>query len=216
MRQIDDPIYATILEDMRQGHLTEAQRQTLRSKILGNDVVAMPEWRNAIFLVQRNQLRVQLNFDATREYANDNHQPIIYCCAEDSYKKVLLQGTQRRIFLSASDTKENALCGILPLSIGMKVALTVNFFTKDGLANGAQGILRQVIYDQESIDYTNSRGKDVVLKKAPKYVVVELIGGTPGAYDSLPIYLLKPLAPTLFGGETGAKFSTSFSVFNFR
>lgn len=148
MRQIGDPFYAGILESMRHGHLTELQRQALRFRILGDVRVATREWKDAVFLVSRNQLRVQMNFDATREHANDANQPIIYSCAEDAYKKVLLRGRHRRSFLSAADTKENTLCGILPLSIGMKVVFTINVCTKDGLANGAEGILRQVVYDR--------------------------------------------------------------------
>jgi hypothetical protein len=85
------------------------------------------------------------------------------------------------------DTKDNAIAGILPLSVGMKVALTVNICTNDGMANGARGILRQIVYDEESAEQSHShQGKAIVLKKPPKYVVVELIGATPGAYEGLP------------------------------
>jgi hypothetical protein len=67
----------------------------------------------------------------------------------------------------------------------MKVVLTVNICTNDGLANGAQGILRQIVYNPDSIDTQSSRGKAIVLKRPPKYVVVELIGRASGAYNSL-------------------------------
>ena len=187
MRQVDDPFYTSILENMRQGCLTNDQQDVLRSRILGDDRIDTDEWRDASFLVARNEVRVQINFDAARQHASDSRQPIIYSCAVDTYRKIPLTGRHRRAFLSTPDTKENSLAGILPLSIGMKVVLTINVCTNDGLANGAQGILRKIVYDQDAIDHSCSRqGKAIVLKKPPKYVVVELSGGSCGTYGSLP------------------------------
>ncbi|CAG8602697.1 2590_t:CDS:2 [Cetraspora pellucida] len=73
---------------------------------------------NATYLVTRNDLRVQINFDATRENAQKHNKLLIYSCAEDSYRHRLLHGSSQKKFLSVSDTKENALYGILPLFIG--------------------------------------------------------------------------------------------------
>src|SRR3982751_2518036 len=156
MRQMDDNFYASILENMRQGCLTTDQQDAIRSRILGDNHINTDEWMDAAFLVTRNETRVQMNFDATRQHASNNNQPIIYSCAIDKYRKIPLTGQHRHAFLSTPDTKENSLAGILALSIGMKVVLTVNICTNDGLANGAQGILRQIVYDQDAIDHTCS------------------------------------------------------------
>jgi len=144
------------------------------------------EWKDAGFLVSRNQIRVQMNFEVTLEHVKDKIQCVIYSCAEDIYKKVKLKGRIRRSFLSAPDTKENNLCGILPLSIGMRVVFTINICTNDGIANGAEGILCQIVYDQDSIDRLSSRGRSIVLKAPPKFAVVELIDRTPGVFEGLP------------------------------
>src|SRR5215212_6697577 len=120
---------ADVLECMRGGHLTEDQRAALRSRILGDDRIKTQEWKDAAFLVSRNDVRIQLNFNAAKEHAQDLQQPVIYSCAQDSYRRTPLTGSNRRRFLSTPDAKENALCGILLLSIGMKVALTVNICT---------------------------------------------------------------------------------------
>jgi len=218
MRQIDDLFYANILESMRHGKLSEDQRQALRSKILGDDRIANPEWRDAVFLVSRNQIRVQMNFDATKEYADKMKQFVVYSCAEDTYKKIPLKGSKRRSFLSASDTKENALSGILPLSIGMKVVLTVNICTNDGLANGVEGILRQIVFDKDSVDRASSKKKKIVLKRVPKYVTVELLDRTPGPYDNLPpkhvpIYPLKCACVHTFWRSDGTKVQYNFQRF---
>lgn len=218
MRQLDDPFYAEVLDSMRKGQLSEMQRQALRSRILGDDRIATQEWKDAVFLVSRNQIRVQINFDATLEHANEVDQHVIYSCAEDTYKKIPLQGRLRKSFLSAPDTKENSLCGILPLSIGMKIVFTVNVCTQDGLANGAQGILRQIVYDQDSIDRPSSRGKEVVLKRPPKYVIVELISRRPGAYDNLPtnhvpVYPVKLACVHSIWRRDGSKIERTFQRF---
>jgi len=120
-----------------------------------------------------------------RNTQKKTNQFVVYSCAEDTYKQVLLKGLKRRSLLSASDTKENILSGILPLAIGMKLILTFNVCTNDGLANG-EGILRQIVFDEDSVDRANSQGKSIVLKKAPKYVIVKLLEENPGAYDKLP------------------------------
>jgi hypothetical protein len=135
----------------------ENQRVALRSRILGDDCVNSLEWKDASFLVTRNEVRVLLNFYATIEHARNLGHLVIYSCAEGSYRHTLLTGRGRRKFLSSPDTKDNTLCGILSLPIGMKIALTVNICTADGLANGAQGILRQIIYDENRVDSSFSQ-----------------------------------------------------------
>jgi len=216
MRQIDDPFYAGLLDALREGRLTEEHRAILRSRILGDDRVKSPEWKDAAIIVTRNELRVQLNFDAVIEYANDHGQPVIYSCAEDTFRRTLLTGSNRRKFLSAPDTKDNALSGILPLSVGMKVVLTVNICTVDGLANGAQGILRRIVYDDENVDTASSQpGKAIVLKKPPKYVVLELLGRSSGQYDGLPanhvpVYPVKRGCTYMFWRQDGSKIQRRF------
>ena len=59
---------------------------------------------------------------------------------------------------SRHQTQETVLSGVLPLSISVKVALTTNICTNDGLANAEQGALCQIIYNQNSIDYESSKG----------------------------------------------------------
>ena len=87
----------------------------------------------------------------------------------DSYRRTRLQGSHRRKFSSAPDTKDNARCGILPLSIGMKIVLTLNICTNDGLANGAQGILQQIVYNEEFVDKSSaSTRRSYYAEKAPK------------------------------------------------
>ncbi|CAG8676525.1 5500_t:CDS:2, partial [Cetraspora pellucida] len=120
MHQINDPFYATILNNMRNGYLTEDQRTALRSRILGNNSINSQEWKNAVFLVTRNNFHVLLNLNATIEYAQQNKQLLIYFCTEDSYNRTILIRKIQQSFLSTSDTKDNALCSILPLSINIK------------------------------------------------------------------------------------------------
>jgi len=187
----------------------------LRSRFLGDSRVNSKEWKDAVFLVTRNEVRVQLNFDVTKEHARDREQPLIFSCAENYYHRKFITGNNRLKFLSAPDTKENVLSGILPLSLGMKVVLTVNICVPDGLANGAQGTLRQIVYDKDSVDLSSQRGKIIVLKCPPKYVVIELFDKSPGSYEGLPpnhvpIYPLKRGCVYTFWRHDGSKIQRNF------
>jgi hypothetical protein len=218
MRQINDPSYAAILHNLRHGHLTTIQREVICKRIITENELNSPEWKDAIFLVRRNDLRVQINFEATIKHARNHNQLVYYICAEDIYKKKPVTGNIRRKFLSVSDTKTNTLCGILPLSIGMKVALTVNICTNDGMANGAQGILREIIYDA-AFPIMNNRSidgkKDIILNKPPKYVVIEMLNHIPGLYDGLlpnhvPIYPIKRECQYTHNIQGGSKLTRKF------
>jgi hypothetical protein len=220
MRQIGDATYAALLENMRDGKLTQEQREILRSRIIGDDQVAMREWRQAVFIVTKNDERVQLNLEAAKEHAHDLQQIIYYSCAEDTYQRHPLHGRRRLHFLSASDTKENSLCGILPLTIGMKATITVNICIKDGLANGTEGIIRQIIYEKDSVNYMhlqeeNAYNNAVELGKVPKYVVMELTDRTPGHYEGLPpnhipIYPIKLTCTHTIRSRDGSKIQHRF------
>ncbi|CAG8540090.1 4603_t:CDS:2, partial [Scutellospora calospora] len=142
MRQIDDPFYMNILKNMRHGNLTEIQLEALRSRILSNNLIDSREWRNATFLVTKNDLRVWLNLEAVKEHAYDNNLSVIYSCAQDSYNRKILARNNR--------------------------------------------ILRQIVYDQNSINTSSSHGNNIVLKDPPKYVIVEITGKKPGSYETLP------------------------------
>ncbi|CAG8552809.1 14739_t:CDS:2 [Cetraspora pellucida] len=198
MCQIEDLLFANILENIRNKDLTESHRSLIQSRILKDNQIIIPEWKDATFLVTRNDIRVQLNFDATREHACHFNQLLIYSCAIDFYNRTILNRKIRLKFLSTPDINENALCGILPLSIGMKVILTVNICTNDNLANRTQGILQQIIYDMNTIDLHSSslHEKIIVLKNPPKYVVIELTYMICESYKNLhsnhvPVYPIK-------------------------
>ncbi|CAG8821224.1 9194_t:CDS:1, partial [Cetraspora pellucida] len=122
---------------------------------------------DATFLVTRNDIRVQLNFDTTVENARKRNKLLIYSCAEDTYCRHPLKGNMRKKFLSVSDTKENALSGILPLFIGMKVILTINICISDNMANGTSGIIKQIIYHENSIHFIDQDKKNHDSQKPP-------------------------------------------------
>ncbi|CAG8698204.1 7397_t:CDS:2 [Cetraspora pellucida] len=115
---------------------------------------------------------------------------------EDSYNKLPLTGKNRLRFLSMLDTKDNAFCGILSLSINMKVIITVNINVNDNLANGTQGILCQIIYNKNSIDLSLLHKNILILNTSPKYVIIELMNKSPYTFQNLqpnniPIYPIK-------------------------
>ena len=93
----------------------------------------------------------------------------------------------------------------------MKVVFTVNVCTNDGLANGAEESSGKL----SMTDYPSSRGKAVVLKRPPKYAVVELIGRIPGAYEGLqprhvPVYPDKAACVHTIWRRDGTKIQHNF------
>ncbi|CAG8647573.1 17845_t:CDS:2 [Cetraspora pellucida] len=141
MHQIDNPFYINILENMCNKNLTEIQILALQSRILNNHKINSQEWKDNTFLITRNNLYVQLNFEVAKEHAYNNNQLIIHSCAQDFYNQRILTENNQLKFLSVSDIKENALCEILLLSINMKVILIVNICTNDKLANSTLELL---------------------------------------------------------------------------
>ncbi|CAG8684276.1 4815_t:CDS:2, partial [Scutellospora calospora] len=68
----------------------------------------------------------------------------------------------------------------------MKVALTINICTNDGMVNGAQGTLRKIVYDVTSsiIKNINNKGEKIIIfNKPPKYIIIEILSQKPNAYD---------------------------------
>ncbi|RHZ73194.1 hypothetical protein Glove_232g136 [Diversispora epigaea] len=98
----------------------EEQKSAIQSRILSDDQINILEWKNDTFFVTRNDICVQLNFDATKEYIHNLKQLLVYSCAIDSYDRVTLTGKNCLKFLSTYDTNENALCNILSLFIDYK------------------------------------------------------------------------------------------------
>jgi len=56
MRQINDTLYASILDNLRHGQLTTTQTDILYSRIITENEITSPEWETATFLVRRNEL----------------------------------------------------------------------------------------------------------------------------------------------------------------
>lgn len=163
-------------------------------------------------------MRIQINLESTINQAKSHNQPIYYIYAKDTYKNNTICNSIKRKFLSISDTKSNALCGILPLSIGMKLALTVNIYVRDGMTNGAQGILQKIVYDNTTqvIESTDTnKTKNIIIDKPPKYIVIKLLNNTAGAYDSLPtnhvpIYPIKQKCKYTHKIENGSTITREF------
>ncbi|KAF0490306.1 ATP-dependent DNA helicase PIF1 [Gigaspora margarita] len=100
----------------------------------------------------------------------------------------------------------------------MKVVITVNICANDNLANSSQGILRQIVYDKDSIESSVSNKNIIVLKSPPKYIIIELTGRNPGSYQDLqpnhvPIYPVKrPCVCTIWKCD-GTKIQRRFQCF---
>ncbi|CAG8681747.1 5980_t:CDS:10, partial [Cetraspora pellucida] len=71
----------------------------------------------------------------------------------------------------------------------MANTLTVNICIKDGMTNSAQGILREIVYDDTAAiikSLSVDKGKSIIIDKPPKYIIIELLNYASCKYDNLP------------------------------
>jgi len=143
MRQRDDQLFASALNNMASGLMTADDIQLIRSRICQPSDV--PD--DAIHLFTSNNEvdhfnTTKLNLIPTEQF---------YSTAEDFIKAVHLSAAQRNNILvgirSFKTSETQGLCMSLLLKTTAKYMMTVNVDTGDGLVNGASGILMQIDFD---------------------------------------------------------------------
>src|SRR5215469_11169419 len=113
MRQISDARYAELLTNMRDGRLNDHHRDMIQQRVITGNEIASEDWKEAVFLVARNDLRVQLNFEGAMEHAAKHCQIAYFCLSYDTYRKQEVPRLWKERFWSVSDTGTNSLSGIL-------------------------------------------------------------------------------------------------------
>ena len=130
----EDVDFNALQHRVRFGNGTAEDHNKLRKRIVhpSNEVKSLnqPEWKTAIMLVCRNELRTRLNNMSVICMAKESHEQLVVCVARDTIHGENIE--KRRLIeylLSQPDNKTEGLPGYLPLVRGE----TLNFGKHDNL-----------------------------------------------------------------------------------
>ena len=165
-----------------EGSVEDHKKLQTRVVNCNNEVKSLrnPEWKSAIMLVCRNELRTRLNNMSVICTAKENNEEVVVCVANDSMHGDMIKNqTLVAYLLNLPDNKTEGLPGHLPLvrgkivrchmnsdgtlydtRVGMKVILTDNIATELGLANGTTGIFHKLLYDDNERDASVKKSSD--------------------------------------------------------
>jgi len=108
---------------------------------------ALDAFRDAPIIVSEKANRDVLNLRAAKRFASKTQQDLHMYHSRDRYRRSALQGEDRsRMWRVPSRITKDCL-GMLPLVPGMRVMVTENVATSSGVANGAEGVLKDIKYE---------------------------------------------------------------------
>jgi len=114
------------------------------------DPNALKAFADAPIIVNEKVNRDALNVRAVRSFATKTQQVAHMYHSRDRYHRSALQGEDRvRMWRVPSRISKDSL-GMLPLVPGMRVMVTENVATSAGVANGAEGVLKEVKYELDA------------------------------------------------------------------
>jgi hypothetical protein len=141
--------FLELLTRLRYGKCTEADFQTLNSRLLSNldiDWTTGP-WKNTPIIVNENQMKDELNIKAARAFAKATGQKLHWYYGTDKIGRVRVEEPLLMQRLMSLDSgKTNQRMGKIPLVIGMPVMFAQNFDVPGGVMNGCAGVLKSVSY----------------------------------------------------------------------
>ncbi|CAE7898020.1 pfh1, partial [Symbiodinium necroappetens] len=182
-RRCSDEWWNEVVEQLRQGRLSEENHKYLH----GIPVEGCTLSEAAVVIVANNDARYQINKDKARAYSKESGAPLRWSVAKDVAEAKALQAEDcskeaKRKWLQYHDRHTGDLCGLLPLAIGMPVALTDHVDRSDKfLLRGRCGHVHSWVWPE------NEQQPEVVYVKFPD--VTWQLPGTPepGIYPLRPV-----------------------------
>ena len=152
------------------------------------------EWRTAVLITTRNNVREACSNVASLRHAVDNGTQIFISPSIDEG----IECDRRKMVWRAADSKTGFLATWNVLCIDAPAIVKCNTAVELGVANGTKGIIREVIPDPEdTIGWNRTCNQVVKLTRPPICVKVELIndkhlvpkniGGPDGIFPMMPI-----------------------------
>ena len=183
--RVEDGRWYELLQNVRYGTCGAEDLRYLRSLVLGmpgcppTDFKSAP-WACPTLITPRHATREQWNAACVRKHCTQQRVPLYICRAEDTVQGRPVSLAQKFLVASKkSRAPENrgSLRAGLPYDVeiakGMKVMVTSNLHTELDIANGARGIVVDIILNDEDADTREVDGI-VKLKRLPTCVLVKL------------------------------------------
>ena len=202
-----DAWWNEVVDEFRQGRLSEANYRYLHGDWVDGCTLSAaerasrcrlisgpedprlqePKFRAAVAIVANNDARAQINKDRARAYCEDAETPLRLSVARDRATSNVLQTeacdkAAKVRWLQYHDRDTGDLCGMLPLAVGMPVALTQHLDrSKKALLKGRIGHVHSWIWpdneQQPQVVYVKFEGAEWQLDGTSK----------PGLYPAVPV-----------------------------
>jgi ATP-dependent DNA helicase PIF1 len=180
----DQEYFIQLLKRLREGMIDDEKtledwKFLLKNKVTPNKLL---EFENAIRLFSDNASCHDYNASKLKELK----QPITKLVAKNSSSRVR----------SANDDNFSSLKNFFFLCINARITLTNNIWTKHGLVNGANGTIRDILYDAgSSLPYA-------ILIEFDNYSGPKFFDNNDDRHNWIPIYPLTIYNPNFSGSRT--------------
>lgn len=181
--RVTDPVWLDLLRHVRHGMCKSEHIELLQSLVIdrkGTFASEQPGWEDAVLVTPRHAVRIAWNECANRRHCTRTGNQLFISRAEDTIHSRPVTIQERwNAACKKTKNKSNRVCQTkagLPnkveVAIGMEVMVTVNVETELDVANGARGVVVDIILDpREDSDTT---GAEVKLQYPPACVLVKL------------------------------------------
>ncbi|KAK4704722.1 hypothetical protein P7C70_g1483, partial [Phenoliferia sp. Uapishka_3] len=151
----------------------------LQERIIGavdGPKLAQKEWQDTLFIVQRHQLRREINRRRATCLAQALRQPVFVSPAQYSSAKIAVTAKETKELSQLSPREHDNLESVLHLTIGMPLVLYDNDHASQGITNGAYGTLVGIhLHSADAGSFVADRGfQQVVLCNPPAQLLVKL------------------------------------------
>ncbi len=208
MRQADNR-YCELLFRVAMGKCTHDDYNLLITRLISNPTVHNDtRFSDAQVVVHTNYLKQEITKHILLSQAKQFGRRLFCIYARDTHPKYRLSKPTLRNLIALPDNKTHGLPGNCLLQIGGKVHLTTNIAVELGLTNGAEGIVEQIIFNDEPDLLHETQSNVLHLKNMPKCVFVRFDNAT-CSLSGLPnnIVPITPVEMTFkFGRRINGKF----------
>lgn len=197
-RMKEDPEYGAAVGRLRLRQCTEEDVQLFNSRVIksaeypGGVDMSLADNTTATTIVKENDIRQKINLHKASSVCSRHDSPVLVRCAALDYigNRLVPQTPHARCrshvlgLRTAKHSADGALCGVLPLFVGMPVILRVRNIAVDlRIANGSQGFVHQIESGVDEYGFTYAKAALVYFPDSP----VQLTGLPKGVFPIKPI-----------------------------
>ncbi|KZT22832.1 hypothetical protein NEOLEDRAFT_1035141, partial [Neolentinus lepideus HHB14362 ss-1] len=156
--RVTDPVWLDFLWHLRRGQVRDHHIEMLRRLIITHPECpptnfGIEPWSTAALVTPRHAVREAWNQAAVEKHCRNMQRQLFICPAEDSAnRRPLNMNEQFAVASYIHKCRKNGrrlLPDEVPLTVGMKVMVTLNLATDLDIANGARGEITRIVLDPE-------------------------------------------------------------------